>query len=681
MRARVGFLLLVLLIAALLLLVTRRPAGEERHAVRPGGSTAPPPDAITLRGRAAAVPVPPAAALPREVAPTESEDDPPPVPLPLRLVLEGQPDGTALDPPVHVQVAARTDPIDSFASFGVGRDVLASGPVEIDVRSVLDEIGRLGRAPEIMVFVRQPDAMAEWRSFLVADVEGLRAGRVRLDPLTFTLHPTTPITGRVLTSDGAPIATAAVRAYAMPGSAPEATTANAVSVDEDGSFTLRLAGEGRFLLVAVAVPWDERERPPGHRWVSRSRLIVIEPGEAPAPVELRLEEGRAVRGEVIDPHYGLRGGDGRVHWELEDRAVRLQGQPDALAWIGGDVVWAEGDAYVADGAFVVSGVPLLRCIFSVVHHETLCLERGVGPTVLVPPQDTLRLEPACAAIELTLEVDGETSTSASLWVEVVPASGDAPARERTVSSGSVLLASPQSAFRIVGNDPRFASVSVDVTTGRIGETTRVTIPLRRVSRSDVNVRLCLPDGSPYTGWASFVAAELSSPRERPRRVWEGALYGRGGFFPLTGLPEGRWRLHLRPGRTIFGGRPSGYLETTGEVMVPPDRDPEATLVVATGGRLVVSVRDDVGLPRGGRIAIRDAAGTPVPAAFVGEHDLFRTEEASGAGVLPPSPVSWLATALEPGTYEVEITPEGGRTSLHTVSVAAGETVALAVRVE
>jgi hypothetical protein len=195
------------------------------------------------------------------------------------------------------------------------------------------------------------------------------------------------------------------------------------------------------------------------------------------------------------------------------------------------------------------------------------------------------------------------------------------------------------------------------------------------------VTLTLADGKPYRGWAAFALATRDSPVSRPSVVWSYAYHGKDGVYMLRAPPSGRARLHVRPGQSTFDGRPSGYLERVLEVELPEKGRAEASVQVEAGAKLVLSVTDAGGEAVRGTVRIRDAESRPVPAVFVGEYDWYLTGDPHDEGLLPGARTCWLATALEPGRYEIEITPEGGVTSTHTVVARGGKLAAISVTVE
>ncbi len=603
--------------------------------------------------------------------------------LTVEVDLEGAPPGARLDPPASLHVNAVMDPVDSAFSIGVSRDVTVAGPVELDVRSVVSEVGRLGRAPEMIIWLHQPGARPAARTILLMDIEGLLTGRKALRAVAFSLRPTTRVVGRIRRASGTNVSggavRASVRAYRMSGSEPLPEAVHAVGVDEDGTFEIRLAGEGRFLLVAVVAPWSEYERRQGHLIPPQGRLVDIKRGSALDPMDFQLQDGAWVEGEVVHPATGDVEGEGLVRWRLVDDALLLEERRPELAFVDGEVVWARGEARVSGGAFRVQGMPPRACDFSVAALEGVCLAEPVGETRRGPGESRVTLVPACAALQLNPHAEGDSPPPSTWLVRVRTMDDDAESWIREVSPGSKLLVSPGSTYRIETYDARYAPSSIRVTAGAAGTTTTVAVPLTPMTRSTLVVHLHLPDGSPYSGWAAFALAEPGSPQEAPDVVWSSALHGRDGRYRLEGVPDGRWRLHLRAGRSTFWGRPAGYLERTADVVTPPRSEPEATLQVDLGARLVIRVADRDGKPRAGRVRIQARGGAAVPAVFVSDFFDFDQAEVRGApGELPAADTLWLATALEPGTYDVHIVPDGGSATVHTLHLDADETEAISI---
>lgn len=684
MRRAVALLLFLALLVGALWLLANETSNHATPAPRDAAGDAVPRGEITLRGR----PPSPTNERANEAGSSEGESGSEPatgeapVRLTIHVELEGSPPGTPLDPPASIHVHGLTDPIDSFFSVGVHRDVASTGRVDIDVRSVLGEVGRLGRAPEMAIWVGQPGGHLRLRNLLLMDIEGLRAGRRTLDEVAFTLRPATRVTGTVRGASGPAIGRGSVRAYRMAGDAPLPETVHAVDVGPLGRFEMALEGEGRFLLVAFFANLNDVQREAGYPYLPQGKVVVLAPGQDPAPVEFQLAEGSWIEGTVQHPASGLVAGDGLVRWHLVEESVGLQGRPDELAWIDGEVVWARGDARVGDGHFRVRGLPARACDFAVVRLEDVVLAEPLGATRRGPDEMRVALAPACATLQFAARTEEDTPLPSSFSVVVLPPGANVgDTQPRTVSSGSPIAVSPSSVFRVQVHDARFAATVTEVVSGQAGTTTEVVVPLVPITRSTLVVHLRQPDGTPYRGWAAFSLADPQSPVGAPRPVWSSARYGRDGIYRLEGVPDGAWRLHLRPARSTFGGRPSEYLERTVEVEVPPLREPGAVLPVEVGGRLVVRVADRDGVPRAGRVSIQPRGGDAVPAVFVSDWNFYFEEVQGAPGELPAASTLWLATALEPGTYDVHIVPDGASASIHTIHLESGETEAISVTLD
>jgi hypothetical protein len=97
------------------------------------------------------------------------------------------------------------------------------------------------------------------------------------------------ITGRVIDPDGKPVSGAYLIAR-LDGPTGTGGAGSAQSA-ADGSFTIEGVDDGTYRLTANAQGYATAEAYP----------VKVAPEEATAPVELRLEKGRTLRGRVVDP--------------------------------------------------------------------------------------------------------------------------------------------------------------------------------------------------------------------------------------------------------------------------------------------------------------------------------------------------------------------------------------------
>ena len=101
--------------------------------------------------------------------------------------------------------------------------------------------------------------------------------------LEYETPATVEVTGSVRGPDGAPVRGARVTAYPARGGQSTATTA------ADGSFRFQDVGPGTYVVAATADGYTQGE----------TDEIIIQAGEAPAPLEIELGEGHAIKGRIV----------------------------------------------------------------------------------------------------------------------------------------------------------------------------------------------------------------------------------------------------------------------------------------------------------------------------------------------------------------------------------------------
>lgn len=334
-------------------------------------------------------------------------------------------------------------------------------------------------------------------------------------PLELTLHPGIRVHGRVLRSDGSPVAEAKVTAGP---SAERLGGVGEVATDADGRFELTPQAPGKIVLRAIA-----------RQGRSRPRELTLNPGDTPPEVVLELDASAVVGGRIVGP---------------EGRGVA------GARVVGGGMHATHSDA---DGHFRLAGLAQDRLVLGVDHPE---------------------YEPVRQAVAVGEEVEIELASwrgrrTVSGWVLGPSGQGvggaevrllDASlgpgqvARSSTRHDGSFALEAPaEGRYLVEVAHPGFAP--------RRGS-------LFRLADDDVtDLTLELAHGATIWGQVAGLAAEtlrgasiLAFAPEHGGRP--GHLLGQG--YSIPNLPSGTWRVSLHLG--------TGQQAATGMVSVGPGEE-------------------------------------------------------------------------------------------------------------
>ena len=133
-------------------------------------------------------------------------------------------------------------------------------------------------------------------------------------------------------------------------------------------------------------------------------------------------------------------------------------------------------------------------------------------------------------------------------------------------------------------------------------------------------------------------------------------------------------MHVIPGRGWYDV-PTDWMRAIAAVEIPPTGEVEVRVPVTRGGRLLLEVSDLDGRFPECPCSIRGPSGETLAAQFIVETDadgFVLSNELPGIGP------AWVVRALEPGTYEVVLEPEGYAREVRTVEVRRGAAATLRV---
>ena len=245
------------------------------------------------------------------------------------------------------------------------------------------------------------------------------AGRGVLEA-TLTLRPGLAVTGEVVGTDGAPVADADVALFAMGPDGPEFERMLPVQAlaktrtDAAGRYRLRVAGPGRYLVVAAR----EGRRPAG-------RDVSLSAGAELGLAPLVLETGVAIAGRLL--YEGKPVPQAYVEASASDERDRLPLQ------VGDEQVqWSAGQGLISDGAGMTDDAGAFRLVglcpggyavdvWSVtlpgIHDVSHGVTQHLGGTVQAPAEDVV-LEIAGAVLELRTTCGGEIAGAVGLRVQL-----------------------------------------------------------------------------------------------------------------------------------------------------------------------------------------------------------------------------------------------------------------------
>ena len=684
MRSAVLLAVLAVAVGAAYLVLGRGDDASDGDVVARTEETSAVADLVTLRGREGATPPPETGPVP--VAPGVPDETPVETGL---YVLYGTLLGLdALRPgEVHVQVfpvsGMWADHDADPAACVAGSD----GRFSVDLTALFAGARDL---THIEILVDHPSCVQEQ---VRLDVTAARAaGRGELEA-TITLRPGLALTGEVVGTDGAAVVEADVALFRMGPDGPEfehmlpVQSLAKTRTDAAGRYRLRVAGPGRYLVVAAR----EGLRPAGR---DVSLAVGAELGLAP----LVLETGVAIAGRLLYAGKPVPQAIVQASADEERDRLPLQVGDEQVHWSAGQEPMSDGSGMTDDaGAFSLVGLSpggYALAVWNVnlpgIHVVSHALTQHLGGTAQAPAEDVV-LELAGSVLELRTTCAGESAGAVGLQVQgQVP--GLATMWETDGHGVLRVLVPAGQELRITVRDEAYMPAHGTATAGAAGTTVvhelalvaaapkpslLVTFEGPGASALDrAWIRLAGPPSEPSEPAGATGGAPLP-PAPAPVGLNTAAVRVGAGTFRMTGLAAGRFTLIAKPGSGFWDD--AGYhLEIRREIVLPPEGELEVRLALRTGGRLRLAARDAGGALLEADCVIRDGAGEAQVVTFSTHSEHVAMSQGDSLGGLSPSTV---APPLPVGTYTIELSLDGYEPRTVEVEVKESETTDVDVRLK
>ncbi len=483
---------------------------------------------------------------------------------------------------------------------------------------------------------------------------------VRYHDATVPLVPAAIVTGRVIDEAGNGLAGATVGLHAFRDDALQRKAREAVKTPADGSFRLRAAGGGRFLVVALL---------PG-RLPAWARVQLGTTGSC-VLAPLGLEEGAVIEGTARFRDDALHGGALEATRKVEGTEWYVERQ--ALVWTGDAVELATAWTKTDDqGRFRIAG--LVRDTWSVAVEDS-----GKGPLFMSSfTKSTARKVTAPARgvdFELqggliVLEVRRHASITESLNAGV---EGHGAFHFVTVDRGPIeIVGVPGKPYGVDVSNRAIERVALDLVAPPAGETLRETLSLQpRRPRATVVVRISDQEGRPIekAGLALF-KGERTAFAHNTKDVTAEAEVLR---FP--DVDAGRYLLVARAGGTWRGGD-AMYLECQAHVDVPRSGEVAVSLKATLGGRLRIAARAPDGRIVGVKCKLLDPSGGAANVTFVKR---TKYSVSSSSKALLDDVLSSVEPAVAAGRYRIEISDERWQPQTVEALVETGKTTNIDIK--
>lgn len=619
-----------------------RAAGRaERHAVaragaRPAGTPASPPAPETVEQAGDA-------ATPGNAA-TGKTGNATVVPMRVRLITDAPRHGVAV---IEARTTRNGDTVRGEARPG--------GEADIDIAPLLAE-----ESDRVEILADHPAYLPARAIVPLAAGEG--APKPAAEGVEIPLVLAGIVTGLVLDQDGSPLERAHVATFALRNGQPMRDFTERRATDASGRYRLRVGADGRYLVAAVA----EGFRP---GLVECDLRVGGETAAAPIVLSLGLE----IRGHVT------------INGVSPDRKVTVHAQREEIAGHFlqlGHLAWHEGTAYrvsltagvEADGSYCIAGLDAgiyeVRC-FSVedAHNDVA----DVGTVLATAPASGIDFDVPLSDLLLVVRRSDGPAAGTNVGITAdgteIVVTTDAAGRARcgVRPGGSCRL-------RIW---PRGGYLGIERTVAGppAGGTREETLALEPVpERATLLVRLVSPEnGVEPPAEAAFAFWRPEQERDEwPAFFRSGRVRG-DGKIAVTSVPEGTYRMAVRPGGPWHGGT-SQFQQVERTVVVPAAGELPLEIVVPLGGRLSVLVRSASGENASADATLLDSRGDQVRVQFYRRY-------LDGA-VLSPSTIGPGLTeaehALPPGDYRLRVRRTGFADVERDVRIEAGVTASVEI---
>lgn len=676
MRARpaAALVILALVIALLTALALLRPGSVEkrRSPPPPSSSVAEPPPPPLLRGAPeprAAIPAPPPGGDAGEEEPVPTDTDA--ILLSGTVRVAGTAAEVSFDPSLEISIGPAVRFTAAIQVPPARATLRTSGAFRVDLRPVIRGMVENEDEPELWLRIDHRGYVPIVLPVPIADPAEILFEARTLEPISLELQPARVIAGVVRLPSGGPCDGADVSVYPFPREAPEPSWIATDQTDAFGAFGVRLAEDGRYLVVATWGPAHGSRGGPAHQ--------VCEVARATPVTDLQLALGlvHAVRGTVHCEGRPL--AKARITCRLAEDGISLSSPQGGLCWTGRSVQWTGTATDVDDaGRFEIHGLASLTHELRVewapgfhAHRRTT----GSSVREVVPPRDGVEFDLRLARVDVRVTADGPLD---SLIVGMTDM-GMAPEfgedaddvvwgttwHELTEDGRASVLLSPGCKYMVTVEEERNDTVVYETFYERFrapvaGEVRVIQAHLDPVRPKPELVVTLEGEGAEELSLAGFAfwEPEVSVRSESPYPIRPRVERGPDGTYHLKELMPGPWRLHVRPGRG-WHDPPGAWAESIQPTHVPEEGVARVVVQVRKGGRLHLHVTDTDGRYLPASCTIHDARGREVEAEF-------RAESAEGplralhmsARTLADIGPNWVEPVLVPGTYDIALRLDG-----------------------
>ncbi len=538
-------------------------------------------------------------------------------------------------------------------------EVRADGSYEVDLSGVF----QMESVPNnLRVRFDHPDYVVAKPTLLTSSGR-TKTGRPTEFRVDVTLKRATVVAGRVLRPDGNPVVGGTVALLVRHdgrfrlNDVQEPKAAEKSKTEADGTFRLRTDRTGEYVLAALT-----------QDLLPASRIMAVEHGVAPDPVEIVMQAGLSIRGRVIV--NGRPVADAQVEAYAPDPAFEFQIDHHDLVWRDERLVPGDQKATTdATGAYEIKALdePLRRTKVSRVKGLPIwypLLE--ASKRVVQPGSDGVDFEIEGAHVEVRVQ-SGEQRLEGARATVLSPGKEHGDAYQQSDDEGRVrFILPPDAALRLSVSHEGYKTVEREFRTLGVRTQSEEIVDLGPSLSGTLVLTLRDPKGKPIRN------AEIRVTKED-----DGFGFGFNdpmtseiGVYRLEHLEVGESLLLVRPGRKAGLEFTSHFLPIRERIQLDLGKETMLSLTAELGGRLRVTVRDEAGQLIGASATLRDERGQKRRVMYVTQGEGFATMSSGGPGT---ASVSRVEPALEPGEYHMELSANDRETKRVSVTVRAGET--------
>jgi len=389
--------------------------------------------------------------------------------------------------------------------------------------------------------------------------------------INFVLSPGGTVSGTVLDDQGQPIEGIAIQASAYVGEGwfGEAET------QADGTYTLVGLASGTYKIRACPSCWDEvlpyaDEYYDDADWKDASPVTVVV-GETTPGIDFVLAGGTSISGFVFGWDAGLNDYVPVAGAELSAENLTTG------SWSG----WAQTEA---DGSYTMNGLTAgsyrVRASADTYSQEFYPNSIDWGGAVAVE----VTVDEPATAINFDLDLGGQIEgtildqdtglpVTVGVWINAQPATGEpwGSGTNQIENDGSFTITGlPSGTYKLsvnaTGYDQEFYDntndwMMADLVSVAVGQTTSgINLTPKREVGGTIIGQVVLPDGTPVSN-----ANVNGGAMENMRWKWDNSEPN--GFFTLTGITTGQWRVRVQP---PFGQDYINYSETDEMIVTMPE---------------------------------------------------------------------------------------------------------------